>query len=794
MLKLKDLIMKNLMKIIAGLIITSCVCFIFWGVNTTTNKKPGIGTPSINYSNSSRPAASDMPKDFINFILNWGYTPGEPQKWVLANLSKYKKDLKFNGVHTYANDNFYYGKITGSLESDAIDNEKNLFDSVSADGLKGVYERVKLSNMCSAQRVEYEVTQSTGSHNINDGFCYTGRDNNTCSYLESDKDPATNKTISGVLKSEKNTNKPGYIAKNIFENMQHSDIFEWQWNDAIDWKIRPMLRINTSDFNSESEEVAAAIITYNYKNKRIDSTIIKVKNFADSSGKYSGGYIDLYKDINITVNGKQETGKLNEGYRYLNPSDGIIIKDCAVDFKVYWFGKVDMWFDKMTVESETAEKLFKGDYDYQIDEELTAYDRNNLNAYTLFVDELTYSNLPCTKYVYDYIRMHYPNSSAHLSCAMTNGNNVRGIREYNSESQTLKKYFSDIQPEIFTVDAHEVSWGNYIPSSFITAQNYESYRIPSTWKVSNDEYNEYLQMRVLGDKSEATGRTSDADYSYYTDRKKPQPQGSFIYQVRKARDLSNTYSPGAKMIIQPQLHSILFEDYPRAIGSTTFDDYGNREPTNEEIQAEAMVSISHGVDGLCWFVYGSISWQDKDKTTYLYGFTQPNSVEPRLKNMFGQNKWEYIAGMNQKILNWKPTLDKINWKEGYSVHSEGAQHNFINDIQSYYRNSSLSYTNEDAIKYWEMGFFNPSDANDKAKYLMIVNRRCVPETSAGVGDYRQLKIKFNAANLQGFNNWKIIDVNTNQAIITIDKNSGIYYNLGEYKPGEGKLYKLEPVN
>ena len=58
-----------------------------------------------------------------------------------------------------------------------------------------------------------------------------------------------------------------------------------------------------------------------------------------------------------------------------------------------------------------------------------------------------------------------------------------------------------------------------------------------------------------------------------------------------------------------------------------------------------------------------------------------------------------------------------------------------------------------------MGFFYPDylDANDKSKYFMMVNKRCVPDINDD-GDLRQLKIKFNSLQLSNFKNWKISDV------------------------------------
>jgi hypothetical protein len=174
----------------------------------------------------------------------------------------------------------------------------------------------------------------------------------------------------------------------------------------------------------------------------------------------------------------------------------------------------------------------------------------------------------------------------------------------------------------------------------------------------------------------------------------------------------------------------------------------------------------------------------------------------RTKNIYGQNKWEYVKKLNQKIPNWKPTLDKISWQEGYSVHSEGADYNYISDIKSLRRNEANGYTEDSPCsfcdptneRYWEMGFFDPDSTTDKSKYFIMVNRRCVPDTpNFGQGDLRNLKIKFDSTELPSFRNWKVIDLNTYSTVRTFDKDSNLFIDMGIYQPGEGKLYKLAPV-
>src|SRR5690606_29184146 len=143
------------------------------------------------------------------------------------------------------------------------------------------------------------------------------------------------------------------------------------------------------------------------------------------------------------------------------------------------------------------------------------------------------------------------NPGVRISSAITNHFNMLGIR--SERLLSFEKFFELIQPEVFTLDVHEVGGWKYLPNS-LPAYHYANYRPNSVWYQNNTLYNNFLQNKVFGDKSEETGRSSESVFSNI-DYDAPEPRGSFIYQVRKAREMSNSISPGAKMIIQPQIHS-----------------------------------------------------------------------------------------------------------------------------------------------------------------------------------------------------------------------------------------------
>ncbi|MBE2256705.1 MAG: hypothetical protein IAE65_10940 [Ignavibacteria bacterium] len=785
--------------------------FLFLSFNTESNTESNMKQNTINpfeFKILNVTNNNPLPKDFITYILNFGYNPQNQSIWILNHLNNYKNVLNFNGVHSYSSNEQTYGTFDNPLTSTQISNVKQLMDDVSGAGLKGIYDRIKIENLCYGQKVDYEVRQSLSDNSVNDGFSYSGRDNNSCEFLQNDLGRT-------ALHSIPNIHSAGYIAKDIFENMQHSDLFDFQWSDEIEWKIKPMLRIDSNLVDNNPSLDIVRIETRNFEGDIIDNAIIRARNFGKLNSitqelDYDGSYINNFNftgEIILPSNdliaiGERIVGGLNYGYEDIFHNVNFnIVKPCEVDFRVYWFGNAEVWFDKMTVEDEMAERLFNPDpflnFDELILDEINAF-ASYPNNYSFFVDEVTYSNIPCVKYVYDKIMSI--NQNTVISFALTNYFNTIGTRSKNL--LTYKKLFQEVKPRSFTCDAHEIGVANYIPDIF-TGVNTDPY-LNTKWFKSIDLYTNYFQKKVLGDNSEQTGRTEENNYNlnYYD---KPMPWGSLIYQVSNARTLSNQYLNKPKFVMQPQLMSFYEFD------NTSGEYIGiNREPMNEEIEAQAMVSLAHGADGISWFVYSSYSYPSGSGNSQysVHGMLEIGNSNPRYINSYGQNKWDAVSDMNQKLMNWKPHIDKIDWLSGVSVHKQGDNHSFIEGIKSIIPGSTgVSPCAEDnqvldcpEEKYWEMGFFKPMNNIDKSKYLLMVNRRSAPVTLNYSGDNRILQIKLKSSELNDFNNWKITDCNDENNFLIFNKNSSGFINLGNsanslgyFKPGEGKLYKIAPV-
>jgi hypothetical protein len=733
--------------------------------------------------------ASEFPKDFVNLILTdqyYGrYNPGDVRA-VENNIVNLRDSLNFNSVHFYG-----YGNTGGSFDSSISTYSgyvSRLMDTIRNSGLRGYYGRNKIEYLCRGQRLEYE------SEGGNNGFSYQRK---TGSIITDSGYTVVHACPPGNPNCNEGDATPRYLCDSIYENLQHGDLPDFSQAESGNWFIKPRMRIDSNAVDTNPEDSVVRIDVFNYAGDLIKSTKIKAKNFArnvsDSLLQYSGRYLEEFDfsaeppGTNLSVSGSYDSAenglnkgmKLNEWYKWK--------KDCRVDFKVWWYGKVEVWFDKMVVDDEWGNNLFNSDtairlpMERRISEEVSEFTDNIGDGY-FYIDEHVHSNIPCIKRVYEVMKQTNPNAKLHFA-----GTNMFNVRGYKDNSIGHRELLKALQTESFQADAHELQMV-CLPSN-LSAQSSDSIE---TWRfVSNSAYNEHLQRPVFGDKSTSTGINTNEDDQTW-DSTKPSHWGSLVYQISQARTQRDAYSPQTKFIMQPQLQGLLTLD-----SSTGYLVGGVREPLNEEIEAQAMVSIARGADGISWFQFVGLPSSFKSGVYQVYGLLDPKPPYPRRnKNHYGQDKWKAVCSMNAKLKRWKPVLDSLNWQSGYSVHAEGVGHEFINDIYSLYRDpqspDEFPIQNDDTTKYWEMGFFNPDAANSRSKYFIMVNRRCVPDLNQ-TGDLRNLRIKFDSTQLTGFNNWSVTELDSNHTVATFDRRSASFIDFGLFQPGEGKLYKLAPV-
>ena len=233
-----------------------------------------------------------------------------------------------------------------------------------------------------------------------------------------------------------------------------------------------------------------------------------------------------------------------------------------------------------------------------------------------------------------------------------------------------------------------------------------------------------------------------------------------------------------------------------------------REPTNEEIGLQAYYAMAYGAKQIHYYTLFSGRVQRKDTKCqdyfYDWGLTTYETEgyqKRRDVNYYGQKKWEYIQKLDSnlmKIGNYMYLQNDLKYDNTIAA-EKSETYKLIAGLKSYYRNTSnpfeFSLSNEDPADkaYWEIGFFNKSSEPD-SKYLLILNKRCVPEITTGAGDLREVKLIINKDELLNFDYWELINPITNESIKFNKNNIGTGIILpGYFQPGEGKLFKISPI-
>lgn len=402
---------KTLYRLMAILLLPLLYYAVFTGFSITEPDR-----------NTNNPPAPNN-RDFVNFILNNDYTViNEPNIWVESQLPNYRGELNFNGIHIYdvigGNGTEYgtnrFGYFNQNLTPGQITEIQNLTGDISAEDLKLYWERVKISRLCYAQRLVYEVSQNNSTTNY--GFCYQ---NCNGQYMT---DSGRTVIYTGLPEN----NSQGYIAENIYENMQHGDLADWspQYADADIWHMKPMMRIDSTIVDSNPDANVVRIDVINFRGQPVKSVTIKAKNFGTfdiglNEYLYGGNYIDKYffeLGINLQVSG--DTNRFTDATGLNNGMLKVPWNEwedsCRVDFKIWWYGTVNVWFDKMTVDDRDANGLFDQRFNCHITDETTP-ELFLLTGIYLNEGKFSVSNYPAVNYVMNVMYNYLENSALPIS-------------------------------------------------------------------------------------------------------------------------------------------------------------------------------------------------------------------------------------------------------------------------------------------------------------------------------------------------------------------------------------------
>lgn len=599
---------------------------------------------------------------------------------------------------------------------------------------------------------------------------------------------------------------PQYIVDSLFENGEQTNVISRlnystalfsdrkRIGDNYKWYVKPRMRIPVEIANNPawSDSLVARVEIYNYHGRLIDSINLSVKsffninNFTGYDGRYIENFINPLTSENIlSVPADSLSRGIDEkNVYYINPHNS------KVDYRVYWYGKVNVWLDYVRLDDEWAHFLFtdpndsldytknRWQFGWKIRDEVTQF--ANVGAFGIFyIDETYYNNIPCLVEVLRLIKHYNPDCGITI---MNTPSGETGLKNKPSPKQiydeiTAKGLLTDFVASDIYPFFDEVP----LPPNIIRPETSLFHGTVLYKNAPNSQaYNQYL---------------NDSIYEGYQ-----RPFYKMLANVIKT-------SPSTIFTMAIQDHTVESNfRLTEPCGTIPWAFERKRETTNEEISFQAYFAMCYGAKQIHHFSQFTAPFSDSCGHTYydwglIAGFVngQLCNCEPRLTNYYGQQKWNYIAKLDSNLLEiGRYMYDDNNLKYDNTITiNKEESYRYITSLKSFYRYSTPPYNfaeqNEDVNKYWEIGFFNKNQ-EPYSKYFLLLNKRCVPEIQEGSGDLRTAKIYLNTTALSDFNNWVLTNPLTNENIM-FDKNNisnGVYLP-GIFQPGEGKIFKIAPV-
>ncbi|MFA5404579.1 MAG: hypothetical protein WC358_06565 [Ignavibacteria bacterium] len=485
--------MKNFLKVLSVVLIP-VLFYLFMGFFSSSEEK----TANKKNVNASLTPTPIQQKDFLHFIFNYHYNPYNTTQWVENNLTRYN-ELNYNALHIFGGfdrnlietpelmGSDRYGKFGPVLSQTQIENTEDLMDNMYRAGLKGIFGRIKIELLCYGQRLTYEVPPTDNNTTINNGFCYR----NIMS-----EDIYTEDEGRTVLHPVAGQQSAGNICQNIYENLQHSDVIDYLFNSTGTWYLKPVMKINISNPNPTDDREVARIEVRKFNGDILETKIIRVRDFGEN---YNGlDYIDSYDfryeppGTNLRISGSTTNG-LNFG-RAPSYTDPFTFKNnCHVDFKIYWSGLVDVWFDKLIVDDQLGNDVLSGVYDNDnIPQEVLNFASHQDNL-TFFADEVKYSNYDCINHVLSVMKQYNPN--AELVCVANPTCCNFGLR---NNADIFNLYLHSVNWKRMMVDLYQIfAEAGTVPDNLTNCDP----RVPQSWKANKQTYNNWLQNKTFGQKT-----------------------------------------------------------------------------------------------------------------------------------------------------------------------------------------------------------------------------------------------------------------------------------------------------
>ena len=398
----------------------------------------------------------------------------------------------------------------------------------------------------------------------------------------------------------------------------------------------------------------------------------------------------------------------------------------TLDYRVYWYGNLDLWVDRVVLEDERYRTLMAGGYDDAIWSRVSQYsDHNSLFRWYLW-DEPHRDQFPANAYLRVYLD------------TITNPQTVPGVQAVHRSPLSYPDYLLDY---LDVVNPNELT--------------YDRYPIESTADSATDVDSNSLQI-------------------YWGDL--------FLPHIKKVKEIAK--NSGKPFWYYPQAFEHLIDT------TGNWELGSRRYPTNNELKCNVWLSLCCGAQGLFYYRYASYlrgpSGEGDPSDTLYYpegqgtfaskgeswigGLVRWNgSTWVKVETYPGDTLWNAVRDMNAVVDSVGDLLLSLTWLD------EGRWDEVSTLSGSYITSITSNRYPQDSV-WVEVGFFE----DDLYDYFMLVNRRCLSTETQTVTATLQLSPG---------ECYTIKDVYAGDETILFNETGTVDFTttLG---PGQGKLFRL----
>ena len=349
-------------EFVIAIVIIPLVYYLIWS-GFEFIQKPGTF--------SKRAAIEDVVLDFVGMIRDPGSESG-----IGGNDSNDNNDNNDN------NDKKEFEALTEIM-------------NIKSDNVSGSGKDIEtLERLCSGNRFV------TGVERNDKGYYFKDLSGS----IESDDGKNVLHVCPNVLKCPEGNAMPRIICQDIQNGVTGKSLMseEFRSPEISSLQIKPVMRIRKQDFNVMDERPVIGIIIRDQEYKTYDTIVITVNNFSDKyKGEYYGQYIQEFNFLgyfnSLEVSSEKVFGKDQKG--------SSTRADENPDIRIYWYGQVEVWFEKLIIDDYWGYNLFSsensegGTFDFKISECSTKDNFGYILNKVKESENINISNRLCINYV-----------------------------------------------------------------------------------------------------------------------------------------------------------------------------------------------------------------------------------------------------------------------------------------------------------------------------------------------------------------------------------------------------------